>query len=451
VDTFASLRHNPHLEHGYGLGYEMGRGIERLTALTVTRARKPGLYADGGHLYLQVTKRRRKDSAHQDHRRDLTRSWIFRFKLHGRARDMGLGSLHSVSLSQARAKARSARELLADGIDPIDAKRAAHEQAALDAGKAITFKEASGKYIAGHRAGWSNAKHAAQWESTLAAYAYPVIGALSVQAIDTTQVLKVLEPIWTTKTETASRLRARIELVLDWAKVRGHRKGENPARWRGHLDKLLVRPSKLRKVEHHSALPYAEIGDFMQALREQESTAARALEFLILTACRAGEVIDARWSEIHGVEKLWVIPPERMKAGKEHRVPLSPAALTVIERMRMVRDGEYLFPAVRPRKPIGKGKPLGEPALLVALKRMGRGNLTVHGFRSSFRDWCAERTNFPREVAEAALAHVVGDATERAYQRGDLFEKRRQLMDAWSRHCATVKENRMGEIVSIAR
>ena len=301
----------------------------------------------------------------------------------------------------------------------------------LNAAKAMTFRDCAARYIASHRAGWRNPKHAAQWEATLATYAGPVMGGLSVQAIDTALVLKVLEPIWTTKPETAGRVRGRIESVLDWAKVRGYRAGENPARWRGHLDKLLPARSKVRRVEHHAALPYAELPGFLMSLRDQEGIAARALEFAIVTAARTGEVIGARWSEIDLLEKIWTVPPGRMKAGKEHRVPLSARALAILEEMQPHRHAEdsFVFPGAK------LGRPLSNMAFLMLLRRMGRDDLTAHGFRSSFRDWAAERTNFPSEVAEMALAHMVGSKVEAAYRRGDLFEKRSRLMAAWATFC----------------
>jgi integrase len=291
----------------------------------------------------------------------------------------------------------------------------------------MAFNQCRDAYIAAHRAGWRNAKHAAQWTSTLDAYVTPVFGQLPVGAIDTGLVMKALEPIWSAKTETASRVRGRIEAILDWAKVRGYRGGENPARWRGHLDSLLPARSKVRKVEHHAALPFTEIGAFMAQLREQSSTAARALEFTILTAARTGEVLGARWGEIDLDAAVWTVPPDRMKSAREHRVPLSPAALAVIKNMKTRRENDYVFPGDRRDRLSGR-------AMDMLLRRMGR-EVTVHGFRSSFRDWAAERTNFPREVAEAALAHVVGDKVEAAYQRGDLFDKRRRLMTAWGDYC----------------
>lgn len=376
------------------------------------------MHADGGGLYLQVTA-------------SGARTWVYRFMLHGRAREMGLGPLHIVSLAEAREKARECRKLRHEGIDPIEARRARLSDERLAAATAMTFRECAEAYIAAHKAGWRNPKHAAQWPSTLETYVYTVCGSLPVQGVDVGLVMKVLEPIWQTKPETASRVRGRVETVLDWATARGYRKGENPARWRGHLDKLLPARAKVRKVEHHRALPYAEMGGFIADLREQEGVAARALEFLILTATRTGEVIGARWEEFDIGEKLWTVPGVRMKAGKEHRVPLSGRALAIMDEMKAARvnEHEFVFPGGKPRKP------LSNMAMLKVLQRMGRKDLTAHGFRSSFRDWAAERTGFPHEVAEMALAHAVGDKVEAAYRRGDLFQKRRQLMDAWAKHC----------------
>ena len=402
----------------------MARVIGRLTALKVSsRAIKPGMYADGGGLYLQVTGTGAK-------------SWIYRYMLRGKEREMGLGSLSAVGLADARTKATECRSLRQAGVDPIEARKSARDQARLDATKALTFKDAAVAYIGAHRAGWRNPKHIWQWGATLVTYANPVIGDLSLQAIDTTLILKVLEPIWPTKPETASRLRGRIEAVLDWATVRGYRKGENPARWRGHLSKLLPARSKVRKVKHLTALPYAELPGFMVALRAQGGIAARALEFTILTAARTGEAIGAKWNEISLTDKVWTVPAERMKAGKEHRVPLSGPALRILENMNPGGDApdHFVFQG-------GKhGKALSNMAMIAVLRRMGRGDSTVHGFRSSFRDWAAERTNFPSEVAEMALAHAVGDKVEAAYRRGDLFERRRRMMAAWATFCTTLKE-----------
>jgi integrase len=280
-----------------------------------------------------------------------------------------------------------------------------------------------------------------QWRNTLNSYASPVFGSLPVQAVDVALVMKALEPIWKTKPETASRLRGRIEAVLDWAAVRGYRRGENPARWRGHLDKLLPARAKIQKVEHHPALPYDEIADFIAVLQDQEGIAARALGFLILTATRTGEIIGTRWDEIDFENRIWVIPGARMKAGREHRVPLSGAALATLRQMNEIREGDFVFPGGK------KGKPLSNMAMLSVLKRMGRDDLTAHGFRSTFRDWAAECTNFPREVVEMALAHTIENKVEAAYRRGDLFQKRRQLMEAWARFCRTSRSQ--GEIVAI--
>jgi integrase len=399
----------------------MGRQINRLTALRVEKQRKPGLYPDGNGVYLQVTLG--ADGAPR-------KSWLFRFRMLGRReRRMGLGAFPDVSLQQARDNASSARKLCKDGIDPVEARKAGRAKAQLADARSITFNQCAKAYITAHRAGWRNIKHASQWTSTLETYASPVFGTLPVHAIDVGLVTKALEPIWSTKPETASRVRGRIEAVLDWAKVRGYRAGENPARWRGHLDHLLPARTKVRKVEHHAALPYCEIGAFMPALRERDALAARALEFAILTAARTSEVINARWDEIDLRAKVWTVPAERMKSGREHRVPLSDAAVRILDRMQGVRENDHVFPGER-------REALSNMAFLMLLRRMGHAELTAHGFRSTFRTWAAECTNYPREVVEAALAHIVGDATEQAYQRGDMFEKRRRLMTTWAEYCA---------------
>ena len=356
--------------------------------------------------------------------------------LNRRPRWMGLGPLALYGLQDARAKALDARRKRHDGIDPIEARRAERARQRLDVAKAITFRQCAEAYVNAHRAGWRNAKHKYQWSATLSTYAYPVIGALPVQAVDTGLVLKVLEPIWTAKPETASRLRGRLESILDFAKVRGYRDGENPARWRGHLAKLLPARSKVREVEHHAALPYAELPAFLVSLREQEGIAARALEFLILTAARTGEVIGARWNEIDLLDKTWTVPAGRMKAHREHRVPLSARALAILDEMQVARHGDdardaFVFPG---RKP---ATPLSNMAFLMLLRRMGRGDLTAHGFRATFKTWASERTSFQNEIVEASLAHVIGGKVEQAYRRGDLFEKRRRLMQQWATFCTT--------------
>jgi integrase len=400
----------------------MARQVEKLTALKAARKLQPAMHADGGGLYLQVTGEGGK-------------SWSFRYSLHGKAREMGLGSYSAVSLADAREEAAKCRRLRQQGIDPIEARKAERARRALDAAKTITFKQAAAKYIASHRAGWKNPKHALLWENTLATYAEPVMGAVSVQAIDTGLVLRVLEPIWRTKPETASRVRGRIEAILDWAKVRGLRQGENPALWRGHLEHSLPAKLKVRRVRHHPALPYAELPDFMAELRKQEGAGARALEFTILTAARTCETVGATWDEADTAEKLWTVPPERMKATREHRVPLSPRALTILGEAKAARtsESEFVFPGGR------RGRPLSNMAMAKVLQRMGRDDITVHGFRSTFRDWAAERTNYPGEVVEMALAHAVSDKVEAAYRRGDLFEKRHRLMAEWATYCNTPK------------
>jgi integrase len=389
----------------------MPRRAKGLSAAKVAKA-KPGRYGDGAGLYLSVK------SAE-------ARSWVFRYVRAGKMREMGLGPASgraAVSLADARKKARILHDLHREGRDPLEERNAGRALQAAEAAKAVSFSEAANRYIEAHRAGWRNAKHAAQWRSTLATYAESVFGPLPVNQIDTGLVLKVLEPIWTAKPETANRVRGRVEAVLDWAKARGYRQGENPAHWRGHLDHLLAARSKVRRVKHHAALPYAEIGSFVAQLHEQDGIAARALEFLILTAARTGEVIGTRWSEIDLAERLWIVPAERTKNSKEHRVPLSVRAIDILEQMPHASDRVFKLPNM---------------AFLMLLRRMGQhGSITTHGFRSSFRDWCAERTNFPSEVAEMALGHAVGDKVEAAYRRGDLFEKRRQLMDAWATFCS---------------
>jgi integrase len=409
-------------------GERMARASNRLTAIAVTKAIKPGFYADGHGLYLRVGPTGGK-------------SWVFRYRRDGRLHDMGLGPTHTISLADARLKALGLRHQRLTGIDPLAAKRelSARERAAE--AKVMTFRQCAEAYITAHRAGWKNPKHAKQWPATLDAYAYPVFGALPVQAVDVALVMKAIEPIWQTIPETASRVRGRVESVLDWATARGYRKGENPARWRGHLENLLPKKSKVSQVEHHAALPYAEIGSFMVELCQQGGVAARALEFSILTAARTSEVTGARWDEFNLTERLWIVPAERMKASKEHRVPLSDAALAIIERMAESRAGEAVFPG-------GKAGGLSDMAMTMAMRRMGRGDLTVHGFRSTFRDWAAEQSSFPHEVAEMALAHMVASAVERAYRRGDLLPKRRQLMAAWARYCAQPAAGG-GEIVSL--
>lgn len=405
----------------------VGRRPEPLTALQVKRLTEPGYYADGQGLYLQVA-------------RGGSKSWIFKFKLAGKPREMGLGSFNAFSLAEARERAREQRQKLADGIDPIEAKRDDALQRRMAEASIITFDKAAERYIEAHAPGWKNAKHRQQWENTLATYASPIIGDLPVSSVDTAHVLRVLQPIWQSKAETASRLRGRIESVLDWARVQGYREGENPARWKGHLDMTLPARAKVAKVAHHPALPWREIGAFMQELRAMPGTAALAVEFIILTACRTSEAINAQWCEFDLNAKTWTIPAERMKAGKEHVIPLSDRAMAILAALRDQSESEFVFAGP-------KGKPLSNMAGLQLLKRMNRADLTVHGFRSTFRDWAGESTAHPREVIEHALAHQLKDKAEAAYQRGSLFEKRRVLMADWAAYCDTAPVS--ADVVSI--
>ena len=389
--------------------------IHKLKPISVTKL-GPGLHSDGDGLYLAVG-------------RNGSRSWVIRYMLAGRTREMGLGSVSAVGLADARRKAQDARKLLAEKVDPIAVRDAQREAIRLETAKAVTFDTCASAYIDAHRPGWKNRKHAQQWTNTLHTYASPVIGKLPVQAVETEHVLKILQPIWTTKPETAHRVRGRIEKILDWAKVMKYRAGENPARWRGHLDHLLAAPDKVKRVTHHAALPYAELPAFMAQLRGRSGMSAGALEFTILTAARTNEVIAAQGGEIDFAARMWTVPGNRMKSGRDHRVPLSAAAITVLKSLS--RDSDFLFPGGTHRAPH-----MSNMAMLVLLGRMERGDLTTHGFRSTFKDWARECTNYPGEVSEAALAHVIGDKTEAAYARGDLFEKRRQLMDDWAQFCA---------------
>ncbi|WP_091749077.1 integrase arm-type DNA-binding domain-containing protein [Brevundimonas sp. 374] len=386
--------------------------MSRLSALFVGRVKEPGMYADGGGLYLQVS-------------RSGTKSWIFRYSLNGREREMGLGPQHTITLADARVMATEARRMKLSGIDPIDARKSQRQAKRLEDARAITFNQASIAYIKANRAAWKNPKHAAQWESTLTAYADPIFGDLPVAAIDTALVMKALEAIWSEKPETASRLRGRIESVLDWATARGYRTGENPARWRGHLDKMLPARAKVQAVQHHAALPYRDLPAFMSSLRVQPGIGALALEFAILTAGRTGEVIAATWDEMDLDAATWTVPKERMKAKREHKVFLGDRALAILRPLKAAARSDFVFPGNLPNKP------LSNMAMLSTLKRMNRKDLTTHGFRSTFRDWAAETTDYPSEVVEMALAHVVANKVEAAYRRGDLFEKRKGLMRDW--------------------
>jgi integrase len=397
----------------------LARTIEKLSALAVSRAKEPGYYSDGGGLYLQVS-------------RSGTKSWIFRYTLNKKSREMGLGSLHTITLAQAREQARSCRAALLEGVDPLETRNAAKLGLALERAKTVTFDDCAAQYIAAHRSSWKREQHALHWERSITNHASAIIGDIPVSAIDTALIVKVLQPIWGTKTETASKLRGRIESILDWATVSHFRSGENPARWKGHLDHLLADPGKVARVTHYAALPWQEVGEFMASLRQCRGVAARALEFGILTAARSGEVRGARWEEIDLDAAIWTVPAERMKAGREHRVPLSTAAIALLKSMPRVED--LVFPGMK--KNVG----LSDMTITAVLKRMGRGDITVHGFRSTFRDWCAESAanSFPREVCEHALAHRIPDKVEAAYRRGDLIEKRKVLMQVWADYCAKI-------------
>ena len=394
----------------------MGIKAKVLSALKVGRLKTPGLWAAGGvaGLYLAVSK-------------GSARSWVLRVVIGTKRRDMGLGGFPDVTLEQARAKARIAREFIDKGIDPIAQRKQAKSGLAAQQASEKTFEEAAQAYIDAHGDTWKNAKHRAQWVSTLENYAYPVMGKLLVRDIEQAHVLAALEPIWKTKTETASRLRGRIESVLDWATVRGLRSGENPAQWAGRLDKLLPAPSKVQKVVHHRALPIDAIGAFMADLREREGGAAKALEFAILTAARSGDVRGAVWPEIDLSAAVWIVPAERMKAGKEHRVPLSEQAVMLLRSLPRIEGNDLVFPAPR-------GGQLSDMTLTAVMRRMAV-DAVPHGFRSTFRDWCSERTNYPRDLAEQALAHSLESKVEAAYRRGDALEKRRAMMAAWAAHC----------------
>jgi integrase len=396
----------------------------KLSAVEVAKAKGRAVLHDGGGLYLRISSTGAK-------------SWVFRFQLDGKRRDMGLGPFPDISLAEARVRATEARRRRHDGIDPLAAKAGERQAQRLSAAKGRTFREAAAEFINRNEAGWQNAKHRQQWRNTLATYVYPVLGELPVSEIDTGLVVQVLDPIWTEKPETASRVRGRIEAVLDAATVRGHREGPNPAQWKGTLAHILPARARVRKVAHHAALPFDAMPAFLAALRGRPGMAARALEFAIFTAARTAESLGARWSEIDLGGKVWTVPAQRMKAGREHRVPLSVAALAVLEKVRplaLTRDGKPdpgapVFPGPR------RALPMSNMTMLMLLRRMKRDDLTAHGFRSTFSDWAAERTAYPREVVEMALAHAVQDKLEAAYRRGDLFDKRRKLMESWAQFC----------------
>ncbi|WP_374513622.1 tyrosine-type recombinase/integrase [Niveibacterium sp.] len=399
----------------------MPRVAKLLSARAVASlSKQEGYHTVGGvqGLYLQV--------------RGGGASWVLRATVNGKRRDIGLGSYRDLSLERARECASEHRALIVSGLDPVQAREQKREAARLAAANRISFSECAERCIESKRSGWRNVKHAAQWTATLATYAHPLIGNLPVAEVTTTHVLQVVEPIWHEKHETATRLRGRIEEVLDWASARGYRAGENPARWRGHLDTLLPQISRAKLVKHHPALPYRELAAFMQALHGCAGMAARGLEFLILNCNRSSEVRGATWEEIDFAKRIWTIPAERMKAKKEHRIPLSDTSMRLLHELPRFDDSALVFPSTR-----RKGE-MSDMTLIEVLRRMGRNDITVHGFRSTFRDWAAEVTTYPSEMAEIALAHRVGSKVELAYRRGDMIEKRRQMMDEWASFCTTL-------------
>ena len=395
----------------------MPRKAAELPPLSINRLKEPGLWAVGGvaGLYLHVNARG-------------ARSWILRVVVGDKRRDMGLGGYPDIGVADARQKAREARLKIEQGVDPILLRKQAKSELMALQATDKTFEQAAGEYIKIHADSWSNDKHRKQWESTLAAYAFPVVGKLSLRHIRQEHVLKILEPIWTKKTETATRVRGRIESILDWAKVKGLRSGENPAAWKGHLDHMLPAPTRLKKVEHLTAVPVREMPDFMIKLRQAAGTAAQALEFLILTAARSGEVRGITWQEVSLEDALWVVPAERMKMKREHRVPLSDRAVAILKSQPRIDENPLVFPALR-------GSQMSDATMSAVLKRMGV-DATVHGFRSSFRDWCGDYTNYPRDLAEQCLAHGADDPVEAAYRRGDALERRREIMNEWSKFIA---------------
>jgi integrase len=403
----------------------------KLSAVEVAKAKGPAVLHDGGGLYLRASEKG-------------TKSWVFRFQLDGKRRDMGLGPYPDISLAEARGRATEYRKLRHSGIDPLEAREAQRQTQRLSVARGHTFREVAEEFIVRNEVGWRNAKHRQQWRNTLTTYVYPIFGELSVAAIDTGLIVQVLDPIWSEKPETASRVRGRIEAVLDFATVRGFRQGPNSAQWKGNLAHILPPRARVRKVAHHAALLFDEMPGFLAALQARQGMAARALEFAIYTAARTAEVLGATWGEVDVDAKVWTVPAKRMKPGRAHRVPLSDAAVALLEKLRplaLLRDGEAdpaapVFPGPR------RALQMSNMTMLMLLRRMKRDDLTAHGFRSTFSDWAAERTAYPREVVEMALAHAVENKVEAAYRRGDLFEKRRQLMDAWARFCTAASPRR---------
>ncbi len=425
----------------------MARTINKLTAKEVEKKTKPGLYGDGGGLTLQITKAGVK-------------SWLYRYMIKGKAYGRGLGPAHTITLADARQKAAEARKLVIEGINPLEAKRQRQLDAEMVKARLMTFDQCASAYIEAHRASWRNVKHADQWTNTIATYVSPLIGPMPVEQIDTAMVVKVLtqpddkgQQFWQVKNETATRVRGRIESILGWATTSGFRSGENPARWKGHLENLLATISRAQRIKNHPSLAWERMGAFVHDLRQRDGVAARAVEFAILTASRSGEVRGACWSEIDLAAKVWTIPASRMKAKREHEVPLSTEAVALLKRLTKSDATGLIFTGT-------KGQALSDMSLTAVIRRMNSearnwtdkdGNtITMHGFRSTFRMWAAESTNYPREVAEHALAHQLPDAVERAYQRGTQFTKRAAMMSEWAKFCGTIRRE-SSQVVPINR
>jgi integrase len=415
----------------------MGRPIHKLNDIQIKNWNTPGYLLDGGGLCLQVKKVKSvaknpaKQSAEFSNppKKDFTKSWCFRYRhrVTGKTVELGLGKYPAVTLKSARAKAEGYQTLLEKGKDPKTEKLAERAAQKTANSMATTFDEVAKACIIAKRPGWKNAKHANQWTNTISTYASPVIGDLPISAIDVHAVLSVLEPIWETKNETATRVRQRIETILSWAKVKGYRSGDNPAQWRGHLDQILP---AIQKDNHFAALPFKQMGSFMAALRAEKGFGAKALEFTILTVARTSMTTGAVWGEFDFEELVWTIPKERMKSGKEHLVPLSKRAATIVRELSAMKTSNFVFPGGKP------DKGLSNAAMSSTLKRMGYTDITVHGFRSSFRDWANEETGFFHEEKEHALAHQIKDKAEKAYSRSVMLEKRRPMMEAWSKYCS---------------
>lgn len=407
----------------------MGKQSRKLTALEVSRLKETGKHSVGEGLYLQISKTGSK-------------SWLFRYSYNGKSKWMGLGPAHIVTLAEARSKMIILKKDLVSGEDPLLKKREKQKQSKLAEAKSITFDDCAKQYIEAHKPSWKNKKHISQWENTIKTYASPIIGGLPIAEIDLPLVLKVLRPIWYDKTETASRLRGRLERILSWAAVQGYRPSDNPAAWRGHLDQLLPKRAKVQKTQHFKAMPYDEVSSLIHQLRDMNGTSIRALEFLILTATRTSETLKATWNEINWNEHSWEIPAERMKAGKIHKVPLSSKAYEILLEMQKNSTCDYIFPGKI------KGKPLSNMALLTVLRRLGH-KVTTHGFRSSFSDWASEETNFSSQVIEMALAHTIKNKVEAAYRRGDQYFKRVKLMETWAQYCASL-DTKKGMIFNLS-